>query len=129
MAMDILLLMVIAIRRAVALRRGTDIRPVSLSSVLFLFPLPLCLLFHLLFPASIRRLRWGQLSKRPMSVFTGGITFRLIASVAIAAEKALKETGHPGGIGLYKSFVHVDVRSMKYRWDQRSGKEVAVSGF
>ena len=51
------------------------------------------------------------------------------ASVAIAAEKALKETGHSGGIGLYKSFVHVDVRSMKYRWDQRSGKEVAVSGF
>ena len=31
--------------------------------------------------------------------------------------------------GLYKSFVHVDVRSMRYRWDQRSGKEVAVSGF
>lgn len=50
-------------------------------------------------------------------------------SVAIAAEKALKETGHPGGIGIYKSFVHVDVRSKRYRWDQRSGKEVAVSGF
>lgn len=51
------------------------------------------------------------------------------ASVAIAAEKALKEIGHPGGIGLYKSFVHVDVRSKRYRWDKRSGKEVAVSGF
>ena len=51
------------------------------------------------------------------------------ASVAIAAEKALKKTGHSGGIGLYKSFVHVDVRSKRYRWDQRSGKEVAVSGF
>jgi uncharacterized protein YcbK (DUF882 family) len=51
------------------------------------------------------------------------------ASVAIAAEKALKESGHPGGIGLYKSFVHVDVRSKRYRWDKRSGKEVAVSGF
>ena len=51
------------------------------------------------------------------------------ASVAIAAEKALKKTGHSGGIGLYKSFVHVDVRSKRYRWDQRSGKEAAVSGF
>lgn len=51
------------------------------------------------------------------------------SSVAIAAEKALKETGHPGGIGLYKSFVHVDVRSKRYRWDHRSGKEVEVSGF
>lgn len=51
------------------------------------------------------------------------------ASVAAAAEKALKEMDYPGGIGLYKSFVHVDVRSMRYRWDQRSGKEVAVSWF
>lgn len=51
------------------------------------------------------------------------------ASVAAAAEKALKEMDYPGGIGLYKSFVHVDVRSNRYRWDQRSGKEVAVSGF
>lgn len=51
------------------------------------------------------------------------------ASVAAAAEKALKEMDYPGGIGLYKSFVHVDVRSKRYRWDQRSGKEVAVSGF
>lgn len=51
------------------------------------------------------------------------------ASVAAAAEKALKEMDYPGGIGLYKSFVHVDVRSKRYRWDQRSGKEAAVSGF
>ena len=51
------------------------------------------------------------------------------ASVAAAAEKALKEMDYPGGIGVYKSFVHVDVRSKRYRWDQRSGKEVAVSGF
>lgn len=34
-----------------------------------------------------------------------------------------------GGIGLYKTFVHVDVRAVKYRWDKTSGKEKAVSGF
>jgi len=34
-----------------------------------------------------------------------------------------------GGIGLYNGFAHVDVRANRARWDQRSGREVAVSGF
>lgn len=34
-----------------------------------------------------------------------------------------------GGIGVYKTFTHVDVRTAKSRWDQRSGKQVVVSGF
>lgn len=34
-----------------------------------------------------------------------------------------------GGIGLYSTFTHVDVRTNKSRWDQRSGKEIVVSGF
>lgn len=34
-----------------------------------------------------------------------------------------------GGIGLYKTFTHVDVRAAKSRWNSTSGKEVAVSGF
>lgn len=37
--------------------------------------------------------------------------------------------GDSGGVGLYKTFVHVDVRKKKYRFDKRSGKEVAVNGF
>ena len=37
--------------------------------------------------------------------------------------------GNSGGVGLYKTFVHVDVRSTKYRFDNRSGREVAVRGF
>ena len=37
--------------------------------------------------------------------------------------------GNRGGVGLYKTFTHVDVRTAKSRWDQRSGKQVAVSGF
>lgn len=37
--------------------------------------------------------------------------------------------GNRGGVGLYKTFTHVDVRAAKSRWDQRSGKQVAVSGF
>ena len=34
-----------------------------------------------------------------------------------------------GGIGLYNSFTHVDVRPGKSRWDQRSGKQVIVKIF
>lgn len=32
-------------------------------------------------------------------------------------------------IGVYQSFTHVDVRSSRSRWDNRSGKEVVVSGW
>ena len=34
-----------------------------------------------------------------------------------------------GGIGVYQSFTHVDVRTSRSRWDNRSGKEVVVSGW
>lgn len=34
-----------------------------------------------------------------------------------------------GGIGLYQSFTHVDVRAARSRWDNRSGKQVVVSGW
>ena len=34
-----------------------------------------------------------------------------------------------GGIGVYQSFTHVDVRTTRSRWDNRSGKEVVVSGW
>lgn len=34
-----------------------------------------------------------------------------------------------GGIGVYGSFVHVDVRTSRSRWDSRSGSEVVVSGW
>ena len=34
-----------------------------------------------------------------------------------------------GGIGVYKSFTHVDTRATRSRWDQRSGKQVVVSGW
>ena len=37
--------------------------------------------------------------------------------------------GTNGGIGLYKTFTHVDTREKRARWDSRSGKESAVSGF
>lgn len=36
--------------------------------------------------------------------------------------------GH-GGIGVYQTFTHVDTRTARARWDQRSGREVAVSGW
>ena len=34
-----------------------------------------------------------------------------------------------GGIGVYQSFTHVDVRASRIRWDNRSGKEVVVPGW
>ncbi len=37
--------------------------------------------------------------------------------------------GKSGGIGLYNTFVHVDVRAARSRWDQRSGKQVVVGGW
>ena len=34
-----------------------------------------------------------------------------------------------GGIGVYKSFTHVDTRAIRSRWDQRSGRQVVVGGW
>ena len=34
-----------------------------------------------------------------------------------------------GGIGVYQTFTHVDVRANRSRWDNRSGSEVVVSGW
>ena len=34
-----------------------------------------------------------------------------------------------GGIGVYKSFTHVDTRAVRSRWDQRSGRQVVVGGW
>lgn len=34
-----------------------------------------------------------------------------------------------GGIGVYQTFTHVDVRASRSRWDSRSGRETVVSGW
>lgn len=34
-----------------------------------------------------------------------------------------------GGIGVYQTFTHIDVRAARSRWDSRSGTETAVAGF
>jgi len=34
-----------------------------------------------------------------------------------------------GGIGVYQTFTHVDVRASRSRWDSRSGSEIVVSGW
>ena len=47
-------------------------------------------------------------------------------TVGQIAEHFLNKTG---GIGVYKSFTHVDTRATRSRWDQRSGKQVVVSGW
>ena len=37
--------------------------------------------------------------------------------------------GNHGGIGVYTTFTHVDTRKTRSRWDQRSGKQIVVSGW
>lgn len=34
-----------------------------------------------------------------------------------------------GGIGVYQTFTHIDVRSDRSRWDSRSGNDITVSGW
>ena len=56
------------------------------------------------------------------------IVVREISPLAVAqfAEYLL---GDRGGLGVYPSFTHVDVRENRARWDNRSGREVAVAGW
>ena len=50
-------------------------------------------------------------------------------SPLLAAQMAEYYLGSHGGIGVYQTFTHVDTRTTRARWDQRSGREVAVSGW
>ena len=51
------------------------------------------------------------------------------AAPLLVGQMAEHYLGGRGGIGVYQTFTHVDARSGRARWDQRSGKEVAVSGW
>ena len=51
------------------------------------------------------------------------------ASPLLVGQMAEYYLGSRGGIGVYQTFTHVDTRGGKARWDQRSGREVAVSGW
>lgn len=50
-------------------------------------------------------------------------------SPLLAAQMAEYYLGSHGGIGVYQTFTHVDTRTTRARWDQRSGREAAVSGW
>ncbi len=56
------------------------------------------------------------------------ITISGVTPLAVA-QYAQTILPNSGGIGLYKTFTHVDVRATKSRWNSTSGKEVSVSGF
>ncbi len=45
------------------------------------------------------------------------------SAVYAAFERILKSKNLQGGLGLYDTFVHVDVRATKARWDLRSKKK------
>ena len=51
------------------------------------------------------------------------------ASPLLVGQMAEYYLGDSGGIGVYQTFTHVDTRSGRARWDQRSGREVVVSGW
>ena len=50
------------------------------------------------------------------------------AAPLLVGQMAEHYLGGRGGIGVYQTFTHVDTRSGRARWDQRSGRETAVSG-
>ena len=50
-------------------------------------------------------------------------------SPLLAGQMAEYYLGSRGGIGVYQTFTHVDTRAGRARWDQRSGRETAVSGW
>ncbi len=50
-------------------------------------------------------------------------------SPLLAAQMAEAFLGERGGIGVYPTFTHVDVRPGRARWDSRSGRETPVSGW
>ena len=51
------------------------------------------------------------------------------ASPLLVGQIAEYYLGRQGGIGVYKSFTHVDTRAIRSRWDQRSGKQIVVGGW
>ena len=74
----------------------------------------------------------AQVGGAPRSQHMQGTAADIVVSGATPLEVAqYVEHLQPdrGGIGVYKSFTHVDVRAGRARWDNRSGKEVAVSGW
>ena len=70
----------------------------------------------------------GSLNSQHMLGTAADITVKGVTPILVAqyAEFLL---GKSGGLGLYGAFTHNDVRAMRSRWDQRSGVQVAVSGF
>lgn len=56
------------------------------------------------------------------------ITISGVTPLAVAQYAEFIQS-NSGGIGLYQSFTHVDVRDNRTRWDSRSGTEKAVSGW
>ena len=51
------------------------------------------------------------------------------ASPLLVGQIAEYYLGDRGGIGVYETFTHVDTRSVRSRWDRRSGQTVTVTGW
>ena len=51
------------------------------------------------------------------------------ASPLLVGQMAEHYLDRRGGIGVYRTFTHVDTRAIRSRWDQRSGHQVVVGGW
>ena len=51
------------------------------------------------------------------------------ASPLLVGQMAEHYLDRRGGIGVYQTFTHVDTRTIRSRWDQRSGHQVVVGGW
>ncbi len=73
----------------------------------------------------------GAAASQHLTGSAADITIRGVATIEMckAAEKALTACGVGGGIGLYtgQSFVHVDVRAVRTRWQQDKAGQSAYS--
>ena len=78
--------------------------------------------------ASHNKKEGGSTYSRHLYGMAADISIEGVTPLEIA-KYADKFLGNAGCVGLYKTFVHIDVRKTKYRFDKRGGKEVAVNGF
>jgi len=68
----------------------------------------------------------GAVNSQHMRGTAADIVVRGIAPIVVA--QCAEHLG-AGGIGLYAGFTHIDTRTGRVRWDQRSGRAVAAAGF
>lgn len=106
------------------------------AAVAFILPMVLVLMVVTnIIVEVLKKLTWGKLPTNILAFLVAmAVTLAADITVSGVAPLAVAKYAHSllpnrGGVGLYATFTHVDVRPVRTRWDQRSGKQVIVSGF